>query len=168
MSVQWDEQRLAALTIPQLQNLRKNAMRTGAIEVAALCDAELAKKRPGRAAARQRVAASGESYVIGFHLVARADKGVTINPDGTFWSGVWVIARIHAERAPRVNAYLALHETKAEGSYRQGVIRDWRVTARAGCKIEDGVEFLVEPTDRPYDWHGTGTGEKGYKWFPEH
>jgi hypothetical protein len=29
---------------------------------------------------------------------------------------------------------------------------------------EEGIEFLVQSTDQPYDWVGTATGEKGYRW----
>jgi hypothetical protein len=89
---------------------------------------------------------------------------LTVNQDGTFWSGIWVVARVHAERAPSVGAYLALHETKAEPSYRQGLVGGWRRATRAVGKMEEGMEFLVRPTDRPYDWAGEGKGEKGYKW----
>jgi hypothetical protein len=165
MAVQWDEQGVADLPTAKLRALRDNAMRKGAVEVVALCDAELAK-RPTKAARRQRKAAKGGSgrYVVGFHFGARADKGVTVCPDGTFWSGIWIVARDHAERAPKVGAYLALHETKAEPSYRQGLITDWRRGTRAEGKIGEGMEFLVRPTDRPYDWVGAGSGERGYLW----
>jgi hypothetical protein len=55
-----------------------------------------------------------------------------------------------------VGAYLALHRAKAEASYRQGLISGWRKATRDEGKIEDGVEFLVRTTDRPYDWVGAG------------
>jgi hypothetical protein len=54
-----------------------------------------------KSAPRQRKAANKGRYVTGFHFVCDADKGVTLNPDGTFWSGIWVVAEVHAERAPR-------------------------------------------------------------------
>lgn len=31
-------------------------------------------------------------------------------------------------------------------------------------KIQDGIEFRVQPEDTPYSWVGGGSGEKGYKW----
>ena len=58
MPVQWDEQRVADLPTAKLRTLRDNAMRKGAVEVAALCDAELAK-RPEKAARGQRKQAKG-------------------------------------------------------------------------------------------------------------
>ena len=166
MAVQWHERGVADLTIPELQNLRKNALRTGSHRgCCALRRRRVGEEeaREGRQA-RQRRAASVGRYVIGFDFVARADKGVTVCPDGTFWSGIWIVAGVHSERAPKVGAYLALHETKAVPSYRQGLITDWRRGTRAEGKIGEGMEFLVRPTDRPYDWVGAGTGEKGYRW----
>jgi hypothetical protein len=41
MVVQWDERRVADLTTAELRALRENAARSGAVDVAALCDAEL-------------------------------------------------------------------------------------------------------------------------------
>jgi hypothetical protein len=164
MAIQWDEQSVAALTSEELRNLRDNAMRKGASTVTALCDAELAK-RPTKAAPKQREVGNSGRYVTGFHFVCDADKGVTMNPDGTFWSGVWVVDEIHAANAPNVGAYLALHKTRAEPSYRQGLVRGWRKTTRnIAAKTEDGIEFHIEPTDQPYDWVGAGAGEKGYRW----
>jgi hypothetical protein len=90
MAIQWGEQRVAVLTATQLQ--------TGAIEIATRCDAELAK-RPMKAAPRQRKAANNGRYVTGFHFVCDAERGVTINPDGTFWTGVWVGDEVHAASA---------------------------------------------------------------------
>ena len=165
MAIQWDEQSLAALTSVELQNLRSNAMRKGAINVVTLCDAALAK-RPGiKAVPKEPKVVKNGRYVTGFHFVCDADKGVTMNPDGTFWSGVWVVDAVHAANAPKVGAYLALHKIRAEPSYRQGLVRGWRTTLRnIAAKTEDGIEFLIEPTDQPYDWVGAGTGEKGYRW----
>jgi hypothetical protein len=164
MVIQWNEQSVAALTSTELQNLRNNALRRGATNVVTLCDAELAK-RPIKAASKEHKAANNGRYVTGFHFVCDADKGVTMNPDGTFWSGVWVVDEIHAANAPNVGTYLALHKTRAEPSYRQGFVRGWRKTTRnIAAKTEDGIEFLIEPTDEAYDWVGAGTGEKGYRW----
>lgn len=71
----------------------------------------------------------------------------------------------------RNGAYLALHESKAEVSYRQGQIVDYATTERNMLHQEDaepqtkfGVEFVVEATDNPYEWVGEGAGEKGYLW----
>ncbi len=81
-------------------------------------------------------------------------------PDGTFWSGIWIVARVHSERAPKVGAYLALHETKTEPSYRQGLITDWRRGTRAEGKIGEGMEFLVRPRTAPTTGSALGRGKR--------
>ncbi len=165
MAIQWDEQQVAVLSATALKNLRNNAIRKGAVEVVSLCDAELAKRPMKKAAPTKRKVANNGRYVTGFHFVCDADRGVTMNPDGTFWSGVWVVDEAHAANAPNVGAYLALHKTRGAASYRQGLVRDWRkATRNIAAKTEDGIEFLVEPMEQPYDWVGAGTGEKGYQW----
>jgi len=93
VAIQWDEQSVAALTSTQLQNLRINAIRSGATDVASLCDAELAN-RPVKTASKQPKPPSTGRYGAGFHFVCDADKGVTMNPDGTFWSGVRVVDEV--------------------------------------------------------------------------
>jgi hypothetical protein len=35
------------------------------------------------------------------------------------------------------------------------------------ARIESGIDFLVQPTNEPYNWFGEGSGEKGYKWGGE-
>jgi hypothetical protein len=111
MVIQWDEQSVAALTSTELQNLRNNAMRKGAINIVTLCDAELAK-RPVKPASKPKVANNGR-YATGFHFVCDADKGVTTNPDNTFWSGVWIVDEIHAANAPNVGAYLVSSQNQS-------------------------------------------------------
>ena len=92
------------------------------------------------------------------------------NSDGTFWSGTWVVDKQHADRGMSIGAYVALHKTKSEPSYRQGTIKAWREVERERqygeqpVKIEVGIDFLLQPTHEPYAWIGSGTGEKGYAW----
>jgi hypothetical protein len=95
---------------------------------------------------------------------------VVENADGTFWTGSWVVDIRHAELASKVGAHVALHENKASKSYRQGLAKAWRRSPRdrevfeIAAEIEEGVEFLVEPTQEPLTWAGEGAGEKGYRW----
>jgi hypothetical protein len=166
----WDSERLAALTLDELKTVRTNAIRLGKSEIISLCDGELARRSP----AKKRVASSSVSndgkVVGGIHLVCAGDNGVSLNSDGTFWSGTWVVAKEHAVKGEQINAYVALHEKKSEPSYRQGIIKGWRIGTRdrqyadAPVQTEEGIEFLIEPTPDAYAWVGDGTGEKGYLW----
>jgi hypothetical protein len=169
--VEWVPERLSALPPGLLKTLRVNALRYEDHQLVALCDAEIARRvrKPTEASRACRRSGRGR-FVIGFHFVCGRDNGVTINPDGTFWTGTWVVDKRHAELAPAVNAYLALHAAKAEPSYRQGIVRAWRKVGREpeygsrAVKTEQGIDFLVEATDQPYQWIGSGSGEKGYVW----
>ena len=83
----------------------------------------------------------------------------------------WAVDQAHAERGERIGAYVTLHATKAEPSYLQGIIKGWRRSSREPeyadgrpVKIEYGIDFLIEPTNEPCQWHGDGAGEKGDLW----
>ena len=170
--VDWDPERIAALAIGRVQDLRKNALHYGDQALVHRCDADIARRSPAKV--RRPIAGQAASrkgrFVSGFHFVCDRKKGVTLNPDGTFWTGAWVVDEAHADRRAKISAYVALHAAKAELSYRQGVIKAWRKVTRepeyAGrpVKIETGVDFLLEPTSDPHKWVGSGSGEKGYAW----
>jgi hypothetical protein len=169
----WTIEKIKELKTNALERLLENARRMGAEDVVSLCEEELAHRKPKKSGAQTTRTPSKSNRgrtVIGFHFVCDREKGVTSNPDGTFWSGTWVVDVAHAERAPEVGAYLALHDNKKSASYKQGRIIEWRKTDRepdyAGrpVKIETGIEFRVRPTNRPYEWVGGGAGEKGYAW----
>jgi hypothetical protein len=83
-----------------------------------------------------------------------------------FWTGIWAVSEAHWAPALAVGAYVALHESKAELSYRQGLLKGWRREARHGKAIPSGIVFLVEPSGIPLPWRGDGSGEKGY-WYWE-
>ena len=74
-------------------------------------------------------------------------------------TGSWVVDEDHAARGMKMGSYVALHQTKSEPSYRQGIIKDWRKD-----KDNGRIWFLLEPTQEPYLWVGSGAGEKGYYW----
>jgi hypothetical protein len=67
-----------------------------------------------------------------------------------------------AERAQAVGAYVALHYSKSELSYLQGVMRGWHQLERKNKVIPNGIEFIVDTTDTPLPWRGDGAGERGY------
>lgn len=155
---------LQKLDKAKLENVRANAERLGATDLVDMCDAELAARKPMRA----RRSATSDRYgdvVVGFHFVCGRDLGVTQIGHGQFWSGSWVVAEDRVEASMAAGGYIALHESKAEPSYRQGKIVGFRKAARdMVAKRNEGIEFLVEATESPLTWVGDGAGEKGYNW----
>ena len=116
----WTPERIAELPIELVNVLRENARKLGNSAVVDLCDAEGARRTPVRNKPLRVKATSGsrdDLVVTGFHFVCDRGKGVITNPDGTIWTGTWVVDQAHAERGKRIGAYVALHATKAEPSY---------------------------------------------------
>jgi len=173
--IEWTTERIGQLSTDQIKSLRENASKRSEDKVVELCTAELAKRKPTRPKTQRAnpVATSHEGEVVGgFHFVCPKEKGVERNPDSTFWTGTWVVDEAHAEQAPQIPAYVALHTTKSEPSYLQGTVRGYRKTSRQPeyaegrpVKIETGIDFLLAPTTTSYAWHGDGAGEKGYLWI---
>jgi hypothetical protein len=171
MVAAWTPERIAELSIEDVKKLRENAKKLASSQVVDLCDADIARRAPLRSKLPPTRATSESRFgqvVAGFHFVCDKGKGVSNNPDGTIWTGTWVVDQAHAERGEKIAAYVALHTTKAEPSYLQGIIRGWRKTMREQqyaegrpVKIESGIDFLLEPTTEPYQWEGDGAGEKG-------
>ena len=159
-------ERLKELDKPKIETIRSNAQRLGADDLVAMCDVELNARKPiSRRAAKVPSSRHSADTVVGYHFVCGRDLGVTDLGDGRFWSGSWVVAEGNVDASVRVGAYLALHEAKAEHSYRQGKIVGYRKSPRdMVAKRNEGIEFLVEATAQPIDWIGDGAGEKGYKW----
>jgi hypothetical protein len=158
-------EKLSGWDTAKLRTLCENAVRQGANDLVAMCEYELALRKPH---ARVRLAQeehSENSFVSEYHFVCAKDRGVIGSGPGRFWSGAWVVAEANVKRSIECGAYLALHETKAEVSYRQGKILDYRIGTRDMIdKQNHGIEFLIEETGIPLEWSGGGSGEKGYKW----
>ncbi|MBX3581896.1 MAG: hypothetical protein KF810_08380 [Rhizobiaceae bacterium] len=150
----------------KLELLRDNARRLGAEDVLQMCERELARRVPQTPRKRQTGSEHAEGDVVtGYHFVCARGRGVTESTDGRFWSGSWVVAERNVRESLKYGAHLALHETKAEPSYRQGEIVDYRRSPRDMIdKDNEGIEFLVQETGQSYDWVGAGAGEKGYQW----
>lgn len=170
---EWTAERIAALAIDKVKSLRDNAKRLGSNGVVELCDLDLTQRAESRRSRRlvSTPTKSKSAFVIGFHFVCPDEKGVTRNPEGTIWTGTWVVDAKHAQHGSKIDAYVALHSAKSEPSYLQGTIKDWRrATRESECaegrevKIDSGIDFLFEPTDETYEWRGDGAGEKGYAW----
>ncbi len=159
----WTPEKLRDLDVRKLEALRSNAARLGDASLVASCDVELASRRP---APRSRIIKQGaESAVVGFHFVCERDRGVTVEANGEFWSGSWVVAEKVVQDSLKTGAYLALHLSKAQKSYRQGQIIAFRIAERTMIKKRNlGIEFRAVATDTPYDWVGDGAGEKGYNY----
>jgi hypothetical protein len=98
------------------------------------------------------------------HFVCPEGENLTERPDGTFETGRWVMDPDHAHPG----LVVALHESKASPSYRQGVVEE---IVRVDEEMLEGrlqrrVTLRVRATPRPLRWSGKGSGEKGYKWEP--
>jgi hypothetical protein len=167
-------EKLALESRENVETIRKNAVRLGAIDLVEMCNRDLESRKPAKRkrTADQHPKRSDTDVVIGYHFVCERDRGVTQVGNGSFWSGSWVVNEGNVEASLSYGAYLALHESKSDLSYRQGQILNFRRSPRdmlankksdPEVKIEEGIEFLVRETNEPYGV-GTATGEKGYRW----
>jgi len=84
-----------------------------------------------------------------------------------------VVAVANAKAAEKYGSFVALHATRGELSYLQGIIKGWQKKPRERkysgdqlTKTKFGIEFTFEPTNNPLMWQGEATGEKGYAWSP--
>jgi hypothetical protein len=162
----WTPDKLRSLALPQLKILRDNASKRGVTDIVELCDAEIAARPAVARTTGLRSAATKEEgdIVIEYHFVCRGDKGVTVNNNGTFWSGSWGVSEEVVKTSMKYGARFALHESKGAPSYRQGKIVEYtKVEAMKNNKPEARIDFLVESETTPLDWAGAGVGEKGYK-----
>lgn len=151
----WTDDKLLALAPEKLEQLRRNAV--GRDDLLALRIDAIQQSR------RQRPTTSNNSPVIGFHFKCEADYEVTMMPDGTFWSGVWVVKEVLCDPAIALKGYVALHSAKRELSYRQGTIVDWKIENRTKGTTARGISFLLSPFEQRMPWFGQGTGERGYR-----
>jgi len=168
-------EKLALESRKNVETIRKNAARLGAGDLVEMCDRDLELRAPTKSKRSQEAypKSSDADVVTGYHFVCARDRGVTRAGDGCFWSGSWVVGEGNVKNSLKYGAYLALHGSKSEASYRQGQILNYRRSPRdmlgtnksdPEVKTEEGIEFLVRETNEPYAWVGTSTGEKGYRW----
>jgi hypothetical protein len=94
--------------------------------------------------------------VIGIHLICKNGLNVEELGDGRFKTGNWKVAENRAKTAH----YLALHDQKNLPSYKQGLIEKYEHSDIH----PDRIIFYVKKSDKPLQWVGKGTGEKGYFW----
>jgi hypothetical protein len=173
--VGWTKEKLSELSSDELESLSENAKRLQKQDIVDLCNDELANRAPVRKGKRAGIGGEDHTgeYVAEFHFVCPNELGVTRNPDGTVWTGTWVVAEEHAEAAVTYGSYVALHSSKADPSYLHGVVKHWRKSDRerryTGDQItqtRSGIDFLFQPSEVPLEWRGDATGEKGYAWAP--
>lgn len=166
----WPDERLAAQTLEQLKSLRINAERLGSDQIVAACDRELAKRAPARKPRTMATSTRNSSgVVVGYHFVCQDDRGVTQLGEGKFATASWVVAEDRVRNSLAYGAYVALHESRAEPSYRQGKLIGYDLKPRNmldsnSAKTRMGIEFVVASTTDAYAWVGEATGEKGYLW----
>lgn len=98
MSTRWNAQSVASLSVEEMRQLRQNALRLGAAEVAGLCDSALAARgaQPSSAASSSREPESGliprrAAFAMhGVHLIAGMSSwGGVRKPDGGIVLAVW-------------------------------------------------------------------------------
>jgi hypothetical protein len=161
----WTAEKIAELDSARLKTLRENASQKGAVELVALCDQEIdSRGLKGRSDRTSAGKPEIGDIVTEFHFVCRADRGVILNQDGTFWSTSWVAAEDVVKKSIRFGAKLALHNSKAEPSYRQGIIKAYRrIGDFAEGEVESRIDFLFFSDSQPLQWAGLRAGEKGYK-----
>jgi hypothetical protein len=163
MNSLWTLEKLSALTPSRLEVLRQNAERQGDTNLVQQCtDLQQSRKKPSRSTP------PNISPVIGFHFVCQDDYEVEQLPNGDFWSGVWAISPNHCQPAKDMSGYVALHQSKKNHSYRQGLIIDWKSERRSKGGKQDGVTFLLRPFEQSMIWFGNGSGEKGYRRVTDH
>jgi hypothetical protein len=161
----------------KVETIRENAMRLGADELAQMCELDLAERKPAIGASRSSGTTKTSSrapdrlggasspsranmVVSGFHFVGEKDQGVIDLGDGRFWTGSWTVPEANVDQSLSAGAYLALHVSKTQPSYRQGKIVGYRRVA----DDENAVEFLVEAAPKSRAWVGAGSGDQGLKW----
>ncbi|GHD17069.1 hypothetical protein ACFOEZ_14475 [Tianweitania populi] len=169
---------LAALDKKKVEIIRENAVRLRADDLIAMCDLDLAERKPAigasrststtRASARStaRIGAGTSPsrtnmVVSGYHFVGERDYGVIDLGDGRFWTGSWTVPEANVDQSLTAGAYLALHVSKAQPSYRQGKIVGYRKASGDG---DDAVEFLVDAAPKSRAWVGASSGDAGLKW----
>jgi hypothetical protein len=176
MKIEWTADQIAKRSTEEVQSLRKNADKLRRQEIVALCDAELTHRKP-TPMKTLRTKRSDENhigqYVSEFHFVCPKELGIKREDDGLIWTGTWVVSPAHAKTAEDCGSLVALHTSRAEPSYLQGVIKAWRKSRREPrysddqlVKTEFGIDFQFEPTDKSIPWVGDATGERGYAWAP--
>ena len=101
--IDWSK-RIGGMSRDQLRALRENAIRLGNTDVLELCNVALSKVSATRSRVKNVGGAKNNASVRGFHFVCPQETGVTRNPDGTVWTGTWVVDSRHAERGARIGA----------------------------------------------------------------
>src|SRR5260370_27224646 len=159
----WTKEAIAKLSTKQIETLCENAARVGRRDIIELCNEVLNNRKPLRTKniALTVIEDHRDYYVSEFHFVCPSELGVARNQDGTIWTGTWVVAEEHAERAVRYGALVSLHPSRAELSYLQGTVKAWRRSPRQRrysgeqtTQVQEGIDFLLEPSDLALPWKG--------------
>lgn len=104
------------------------------------------------------------SRVAGIHVICEDRLRVERLDNGYFRSGHWWVDKKHMTKEKLDKGiYFALHETKKELSYLQGIIEDWEQST------EDPKRIIVKfkAMSKPMEWKGNGAAEKGYLWLDD-
>ncbi|MDP5018409.1 MAG: hypothetical protein NWQ43_14100 [Dolichospermum sp.] len=104
------------------------------------------------------------SRVAGIHVICKDRLSVERLDHGYFRSGHWWVAKKHITKEKLDKGiYFALHESKKELSYLEGIIEEWEQSS------EDPKRIIVkfQPMSNPMKWNGKSAGEKGYLWLDD-
>src|SRR5438477_12328576 len=128
--VAWTKEEIARRSNSEIESLRENAAKRGRQDIVELCCQELARRKPTRKVVKEVSDDKSGQFVSEFHFVCPNELGIMRNKDGTIWTGTWVVAEEHAENAVKYGGLVSLHSSKAEPSYLQGTIMEWRRSPR--------------------------------------
>jgi hypothetical protein len=104
------------------------------------------------------------SRVAGIHVICEDRLRVERLDNGYFKSGHWWVAKKHMTKQKLDKGiYFALHETKKELSYLQGIIEDWEQSSEDPKRIIVKIKAMSEQIE----WKGNSAGEKGYLWLDD-
>ncbi len=168
----YTQEQISRWSIDQVKLVRDRALQQGVQELVDRCNQSLSERLAAKKAPRPtQPPKRSRQNANELHFVCKPNgKGVTFNNDGTAWSGTWVVGRLQAEHVAKIRGMVCLHLGRAEPSYLQGIVLDWRPEERGKVYAEDGretktkygIDFLLKLTDAPLSWKGDATGEKGY------
>ena len=97
------------------------------------------------------------------HYICHDSYRVEDQGDNMFITCCWIMNPKHV----RQGIVFALHESKAERSYRQGRVLKLIATKeerKPSGRLQRRVKLLVKETSAPLPWVGNGYGEKGFVW----
>jgi hypothetical protein len=138
MPISWDETRIAALSNPDLLQLRENALRKENVPVGALCEAEISKRGVSVKTARARTGAASSDPL----RMMQSDLGAEIGEFASILAQRYDLSPETAKAQSEGHARFVPHKlTQSNGTAKLGGLQ------RAGkCRIDRYVSYRVKDT----------------------